>query len=623
MAQTGSSTSRGAGTGRASCPRPPPARGSGLPEPYAIGRALLALLLISAGTANAGLAQETETVRVEVEIEGLEGDLLDNAEAVVGIKLREGEDLTPAQARGLHRRAPEELQLALAPFGRHAIQVEADLISEGTDWTARYVVDPGPASVLERVDVMVTGEGATDPIFVAITDSLPFATGDTLLHVPYEDLKARLQRQATNHGYFQARFDSAQIRVDRGRGSAEIVLHYETGPRYRFGPITVEQDVLHPQYVDGYVTARQGDPFDAALLRAAQADLTTGPWFGRADIELDIQGARETLEVPVRFVLSPSRPQRYEVALGYGTDTGVRVTLGAHFRRLNRSGHNAEAEVRWSQVETGVAARYNIPRPFPSPSVYRVFGSLADVSPDWSTTRAGRLGASWSHMRGPFRETLSLGGERSTYETAADTGSATLVGPEVAWTWVAANDRIVTTRGHRLNLTVNGAVDGVLSTATFLSARLDGKIIRPVGSRARAMVRGEVGYVVTDDLRDLPPTRRFVTGGAQTVRGYDYQSLGPAVPPATEDGSPGLIGGKALVVGSVEADYEVIRNWRFAVFGDAGNGLASFSDRDLKYGIGAGIRWASPIGMVRLDGAFGVSDPGNPFKLHLVIGPDL
>ncbi|MCL7979849.1 MAG: autotransporter assembly complex protein TamA [marine benthic group bacterium] len=585
--------------------------------------ALLFALLVP-GVATGQERQEAEpTVKVSVEIEGLEGELADNAEAVLGLKLQEGNELTPARARALHRRAPEELQLALSPFGRYDVTVQGDLVSEGSDWTARYTVDPGEPTRIERVDVVVTGEGAADSVFAAITDSLPFAPGDTLRHAPYETIKAQLQRQASNHGYFEAAFDTAQIRVDRPRHAAEVVLHFDTGPRYRFGPITVEQDVLDPRYVDGYVTARQGEPFDAALLRQAQVDLTTGPWFGRADIKLDTEEAGENLEVPVQFELTPARPQRYEVAVGYGTDTGFRGTLGAKFRRINRNAHNAEAELRVSQIETSVAGRYNIPRPFPSTSVYSLFGSYGDVSPTWSSTRVGRVGASWSHMRGPFRETVSLAWEQSSYETAVDTGKATLIGPEIAWTWVETNDRIVATKGHRLNLKLGGALDGVLSTASYLNANLDAKLIRSVGRRVRAIARGQVGYIVTDEIRDLPPTRRYVTGGDQTVRGYAFESLGPALPGETEEGDPLLIGGKALLLASAEADYEVIPSWRLAVFGDAGNALADFSDIELEYGVGAGIRWVSPIGMIRFDGAFAVSEPGTPFRVHFIIGPDL
>jgi translocation and assembly module TamA len=229
--------------------------------------------------------------------------------------------------------------MALAPFGRYDVHVDSELRDEGTAWTVRYVVEPGPPTLLERVDIKLTGDGASDSGLVAIVDSLPFAEGDTLRHAPYEALKAQLQRRATNHGYFDARFDTAQIRVDRPRQTAEMVLHFDTGTRYRFGPITVEQDVLDPRYVDGYVTARQGDPFEAALLRKAQVDLTTGPWFGRADIKLPTSAARSrsasSSPQPDRSVMrsrratGPTRGSGAASGRSSGGSTGTRTTQRA------------------------------------------------------------------------------------------------------------------------------------------------------------------------------------------------------------------------------------------------------------------------------------------------------
>jgi len=59
-----------------------------------------------------------------------------------------------------------------------------------------------------------------------------------------------------------------------------------------------------------------------------------------------------------------------------------------------------------------------------------------------------------------------------------------------------------------------------------------------------------------------------------------------------------------------------------AAFFDAGNALESFSD-ELETGAGAGLRWLSPIGMVRLDLAFALSRDGTPARIHVTIGPDL
>lgn len=579
------------------------------------------------GAAPSSLPPATDSVRVSVEIAGLEGELAANAEAVLTLKLREGDELSPARARALHRRAEEELKAALQPFGRYRAVVEGDLVETGTEWRASYRVDPGPPILVGPVAVSLAGEGAADSGFVAIVDSFPLATGDTLRHAPYEAAKSDLRRYAVNHGYFDARFDTAQIRIDRAAYTSEIVLHFVTGPRYKFGPITIEQDVLDPAYVDGYVAARPGDPFDAALLRAAQVDLTTGPAFGRADIQVKRAEATDDLEVPVVFVLDPVKPQRYELAVGYGTDTGFRGSIGANFRRLNRKAHNAEAELTVSEIETSIGARYNIPRPFPSTSVYSAFASYGDVSPTWSDTRVGTVGLSWALTRGPFRETWSLAWEGSSYSAAGVDGDANFLVPQVQWSWVKANDRIVATKGHRINLTLNGALDAALSSTSFFSSRLGVKIIRPIGSRIRGIARSEVGYIAVDEITDLPPTRRFVTGGDQSVRGYSFESIGPSIEPSDpdvdDDEEQLLIGGTALLVGSLEVDYEVIPNWRAAVFGDVGNALDGFSDVDVETGAGVGIRWVSPIGMVRLDGAWALSQPGTPWRLHFVLGPDL
>jgi translocation and assembly module TamA len=569
--------------------------------------------LASACLAVPCLAQDE--VRVAVLLEGLEGELETNARAVVALARQEGEGLTPARARTLFRRAPDQIRTALEPFGRYEVAVESELLDEGEDWSARFVVDPGPATIVSRVDVALTGEGAADSGFVALADSFPIVETDTLRHAPYEAAKAEFFRYATNYGYFDARLDSAAIQVDRRTSSAVVVFHFDTGSRYRFGPITVEQDVLDSDHVDGHVTAVEGEPFDAARLRESQVALTTGPWFGRADLVVRPEEA-ENLAVPVTFELTPAPSQRYEVAGGYGTDTGFRGTLGVKFRRLNRRAHNAEAELRISQIETSVAGRYNVPRPFPSTAVYSAFGSFGDVSPSWSSTLVGTVGVSVSHLRGPVRETVSLAWEGSSYESAGLEGDASLMVPQIAWSWVVANDRVIATRGHRLNLTVAGAHEA-LFTASFVSLRLDAKAIRSVAQRSRLITRVEVGRVFTDDLLQLPPTRRFVAGGDQSVRGYAYESIGPG---AAEDR---LLGGNSLLAGSVEADFEVYRLWRLAVFADAGDAMNDFEGIDLAYGFGGGVRWASPLGLIRFDVAAPVSDPDRTVRLHLVIGPDL
>ena len=88
-----------------------------------------------------------------------------------------------------------------------------------------------------------------------------------------------------------------------------------------------------------------------------------------------------------------------------------------------------------------------------------------------------------------------------------------------------------------------------------------------------------------------------------------------------------MVAGEALLTASVEVDalffeYGKLGKFGAAVFYDAGNALTDFSD-SLAQGAGLGLRWLSPIGLVRADAAFALSDPGTPVRFHLRIGPDL
>ncbi len=83
-----------------------------------------------------------------------------------------------------------------------------------------------------------------------------------------------------------------------------------------------------------------------------------------------------------------------------------------------------------------------------------------------------------------------------------------------------------------------------------------------------------------------------------------------------------LVGGQYMLTGSIEYGYQFLPSWRAAVFVDAGDAFDRMPDTFHK-GAGVGLRWISPVGPVRLDFAWAVSEPGKPFHLHFSMGPDL
>src|SRR5512139_3240369 len=117
-----------------------------------------------------------------------------------------------------------------------------------------------------------------------------------------------------------------------------------------------------------------------------------------------------------------------------------------------------------------------------------------------------------------------------------------------------------------------------------------------------------------EPLREIPPSLRFFAGGDQSVRGYAYQTLGP------RDSSGDVVGGKHLLVGSIELERPLSENWGLALFYDAGNAFDSISAYELFEGAGCGLRRYTPVGPLKVDLArqVGVSDPS--YRLHVSIG---
>ena len=140
--------------------------------------------------------------------------------------------------------------------------------------------------------------------------------------------------------------------------------------------------------------------------------------------------------------------------------------------------------------------------------------------------------------------------------------------------------------------------------------------IRSAGRNHRGILRLDGGANLADDFDKLSPSLRFFAGGDNNLRGYGYESISP------KDSSGALTGAKYIATSSLEYQYRVYGNWWGAVFYDYGD---AFNDNpDLKRGTGFGVRWASPVGPIRLDFAWGLdATPGDEFKIHFTLGPEL
>ena len=145
------------------------------------------------------------------------------------------------------------------------------------------------------------------------------------------------------------------------------------------------------------------------------------------------------------------------------------------------------------------------------------------------------------------------------------------------------------------------------------------KVTAPDGSsrRARIALRTEVGAVLARPGAQIPVTQLFLTGGDTTVRGYSLRSIGAR----TE--SDQLFGGRYLAVASAEWQRPLVfggtvSDFESALFVDVGAVADRLADLHARVGVGAGLRWRSPVGPLQTDLAYGVQ--AKQLRLHLRLG---
>ncbi|MFT4045655.1 MAG: autotransporter assembly complex family protein [Solimonas sp.] len=550
---------------------------------------------------------------IRVEVAGVSGELKSNAEAYLTIRDEAAKkDLDQATVERLHRQAGPELREALRPFGYYNPFIDAHLEGQAPQWRATYTIDPGPRTTVTRVEIEISGPGAGGFEREQGRMRRRLAEGQPLLHSEYGEAKALLSSAAYAKGYLDAHYTLAELRVKPADNTAEVVLHFETGPQYRFGEFTIVQQEgarrLDDAFLHRYIPIEPGAVYDPQKVLDAQFALVDLGYFDSVEI-VPLRDQAVDQRVPLTINTTPRKSQHYEFGLGYGTDTGARGSVSADFRQLNAAGHTLHLETQISQIKDEAAAEYRIPLGTKAGELFTITGNLGEQDYDAGTSYLRGIGIGLARTPGQWQRKLYLKYLHENTNFDDDAVIADLVMPGLTLNRAELNDSIYTRRGWSLFADVHGAAHNVLSSTSFVQVHAIGKAAWPVLDRSRLLLRYEYGANWVEDFGRLPASQRFFAGGDESVRGYAYQSLGP------ENSADEVIGGSFLTTFSAELETPVWNNWGVAVFGDGG-GAADHAAPDLHYGVGAGLRYRSPVGTIQLDLAHPLDRDESPVRLH-------
>lgn len=344
-------------------------------------------------------------------------------------------------------------------------------------------------------------------------------------------------------------------------------------------------------------------------------------------------------KVPLYVFVSADKPRDAQIGLGWGSDTGARFTGRFENNLINKEGMQAEVELSLSQIDKG--ANVFVSRPLTHPLNDKLTANAKYYEQDITqkndaelTTKLLELGVARNILRpNAWDTTYAL---RYRQDDIKSTGKVNLeqlpifsagarhqraILAGVAATNTVQNHPLSPTQGYRQYYALEAGGQSLGSDTNMVIARAGLGGLWSFGDNAYGKKRAnqiigrlDGGYIWASDFFAVPYKLRFFAGGDQSIRGYNYQSISPV----SQEGY--LTGGQVLAVGSLEYNREVREGLRAAVFADYGGAFDKQFTNPAKLGVGVGLRYASPIGTVRVDVAKGVESDKTPIRLHFLIG---
>ncbi|TBR37106.1 MULTISPECIES: autotransporter assembly complex protein TamA [Dyella] len=584
-----------------------------------LGLVALPLLMLSS-LAHAG---------VQLVVDGVDDTLKAAVLSQVELSQYTTREVTEAQVRRLFDRAEAQAGLALQPYGYYEAKVTGELqpASDG-NWRVSLHVVPGEPVMITDVQVKLDKTAMDIGPIRRAEKNIEALKGQQLNHGTYDQLRDQLSGALTAYGFLDAKLTERRVEVTRGNRSAVVKLAWEAGTRYKFGEVHFEGSQFREGFLDRYVPFKHGDYFNQSQLLSLQQALNGADYFSVVNVMPDVESKGGGV-VNVKVELAPAKRTVYTGGPFIGTDTGVGLRASMERRWINARGHKWKNDLVLAQKLKTVQTLYSIPMPGDNQRSFNFGANYRDS--DTSTSKSRTLGLvanetrqwlGWTRTIGmnALSGTFTVGkkGGEPDNTLGIEHGNSTLLYAEATLSRKSGDNPIFVRRGWSLTFTARSTLGSLASDTRFSQVIADAKWIRAFNdAQDRLIIRGTAGATWVGDFSALPPQLRFFAGGDRSVRGYAYESIGP------RNSYDRVIGGENLLVGSTEVEHYFTRNWGMAAFVDAGNAFTG-TDYRPRVGAGLGVRWLSPVGMIRVDLGVPVHDSQeHGVQLHLVIGPDL
>ncbi len=548
---------------------------------------------------------------VSLKLKGIDGALEDNVKAYLS-SIPEKDYSTSLRFQA---RLDQSITEALNALGYYHAKISYS-ISEGNDELIVNIHKGLPVKI-KVMDVVISGEAKEDEEFTNLIAKSPLKVGRILNQGEYDSLKSGIRNLALQRGYFNGDFKLNKLEVIPELNEANVRLHYDSGIRYHFGPVEITGSQIWENRVESMRPFEIGEPYLVSDVGEYNQNLSNTDWFSSVFVEPDLSKLEDGRELPIKVSLAPAAKNQIETGIGYSTDTGVRGTLKWKKPWVSARGHSFNTALSLSKPEQTITAGYKIPLGDVLREYYQLQFGLKHLDNRDTESLESNLAVERHWLTdGGWHKTVYVRHLYENFSQGLQDDGVQFVLPGATFSRTRVRGGSMPMWGDKQSVTVEYGDPALLSETRVLRLLGRSSWIRGIGENHRGLFRLEGGANITEEFEKLSPSLRFFAGGDNNIRGYGYESISPV------DESGALTGAKYILSSTLEYQYRVYGNWWAATFYDIGD---AFNDTpEWKSGAGVGIRWASPVGPVSFDFAWGLDEkPNNEFRIHFSLGPEL
>jgi translocation and assembly module TamA len=551
------------------------------------------------------LGQVPGTIAYEVDFEGAleKRDLADIRPLLGSVQLQPEGAVSQAQLRRRAEKDRRTIRSWLRSRGYYGGRVTFRLETTREPLRLVFQIEPGSPYLLDvprleapQLEAVLTAK-LLESLKAALPEGAPAASRAIL------DADKRLLTLLADNGYPLSRIRERKVVVDHDVRRVRVTYRVDPGPRALFGPLRIEGlESVDEEVVRARIPWREGQPFDRRLLNEARnrlvaLDLFSIVRFSTAE-KVDDQG-----RLPVVLTVVERRHRTFRGGLSYTTDTGPGAKVSWQHRNMRRRGERLDLGVTASPLSQSLSGAFLIRDYLRMNQSLQMEAEFSREDTDaYLSQAADALVTLQRNLGGGMRVGAGAGFRLSSVEEDGKEDSFGLLYAPVLFALDNTDDPLDPSKGLRLQLNFSPYWDMLDLSLAFSKLSASASAYREVLDDRRLVLafKAAAGSILGAGRDAVPADIRFYVGGGGSVRGYEYQSVGPL-----EGTDP--VGGRSFFLVNAEARWKITERYGMVLFVDGGSAYADAlagSGETPRWGAGLGLRYYSPLGPFRIDVAF-------------------